>query len=102
MNKYTRKLQERAKQERQRALSREDEQRLKLALKAASLPLGASPRQEQAALEKYIASLRKLKAELVAKYGNVRELIRIDIEIGNALEQIARVRITELKPGVMR
>lgn len=94
MNKYTRTRLER----RERELSKQDEQRLKRALKAASLPVGASPRQEQAALEKYISGLRRLRAEMVSKYGNVRELRRIDIEISKAVEQIAKLRIYELKP----
>lgn len=95
MNKYTRIKQEQARQERES----EDKQRLSRALKAVKIsPLMATSAQEIAALETYYQSLVELRSEMQAQYGKVRELITIDLELSHTVEQIARLRVEQLKP----
>jgi len=91
VNKYTRQ-----RIEQQRAA--QDKKRLKRALSSVKMVGAPSPAREILALEKYHGDLLALRAEMVRKYGEARELWRIDVEMRRTLEQITRLRISQVEP----
>lgn len=71
------------------------------ALKAVRLTLNATPAQEIAALETYIENLRDLEQELKRDYGSEElrnALGYVQVEINRTVEQIAMLKIDNIKP----
>lgn len=76
-----------------------DALRLERACKSLNLDGAIPPGQVETILRNYIQNLQKLKNELTERYGMSSEFFRIDSEITEALSQITRLRITNLRPG---
>jgi len=101
ITRYTKLRAQKAAEAARRERQEQDERRLKRALRAVKFTGVANDSQKIAALERYLASLQDLRAYMVSKYGEARELWRIDIEMKRTLEQITRLQITSNKERLM-
>jgi len=98
INKYQKIRAREAAEARQAKLAEQDEKRLKRALKLVVTSNLPSPAREIAALEKYLSDLQALRADMVRKYGEARELVRIDVEMSKTVKQITDIKISQIKP----
>jgi hypothetical protein len=77
-------------------LEQDHQERLEKACKRLNVAFdnNITPVKQLAVLELYYINLQELKLELTSKYGDTRELSRIDTETRDTIEQICKIKVS--------